>query len=227
MPQHVAVIMDGNGRWAQQRGKPRAMGHRAGVKSVRRILRSAHDAGVGVITLYAFSQENWSRPVEEVNLLMQLFVKTLAREINEMHSNNMRIRFIGEHADFDPLLRTEMRRAEKLTEANDGLRLVIAVGYGGHWDIVQAARQLADKGKPITIESLEKHLDTAGLPHPDLLIRTGGEKRISNFLLWQLAYSELYFCDTLWPDFGDAEFAAALRWFAGRERRFGRLPEAG
>ena len=226
IPHHVAVIMDGNGRWAQQRGRPRAIGHRAGVKSVRKVLRAAHNAGVQVLTLYAFSQENWSRPAEEVRLLMQLFIKTLAREINEMHGNNMRIRFIGDHRDFDALLRAEMRRAEKLTALNSGLTLVIAVGYGGQWDIVQAAQQLADKHKPITIEALENHLDTAGLPHPDLLIRTGGEKRISNFLLWQIAYSELYFCDTLWPDYGDAEFAAALQWFAGRQRRYGRVPES-
>ena len=223
---HAAVIMDGNGRWAQQRGSPRAMGHRAGVKSVRKVLRAAHKSGVRVLTLYAFSQENWSRPPEEVRLLMQLFIKTLAREINEMHGNDMRIRFIGDHTDFDPLLRNEMRRAEKLTALNGGLTLVVAVGYGGQWDIVQAAQQLADKNKPITIESIEKHLDTAGLPHPDLMIRTGGEKRISNFLLWQLAYSELYFSDTLWPEFGDAEFNQALAWFAGRQRRYGRVPEA-
>lgn len=226
VPRHVAVIMDGNGRWAQQRGQPRAMGHRAGVKSVRKVLRAAHKAGVQVLTLYAFSQENWSRPPEEVRLLMQLFIKTLAREINDMHGNNMRIRFIGDHRDFDPLLRAEMRRAEKLTALNSGLTLVMAVGYGGQWDIVQAAQHLADKHKPITIEALEKHLDTAGLPHPDLMIRTGGEKRISNFLLWQLAYAELYFCDTLWPEFGDVEFGHALSWFAGRQRRYGRVPEA-
>lgn len=226
IPRHVAVIMDGNGRWAKQRGQPRAMGHRAGVKSVRRVLRAAHAAGVQVLTVYAFSQENWRRPADEVRLLMQLFVKTLAREINQMHRNSIRVSFIGDHRDFDPLLRAEMRRAEHLTTLNMGLTLVVAVGYGGHWDIAQAAQQLADKRQAITIESLEAHLDTAGLPHPDLLIRTGGERRISNFLLWQLAYSELYFCDTLWPDFGDAEFGDALAWYAGRERRFGRVPEA-
>ena len=225
VPHHVAVIMDGNGRWAQQRGRPRAMGHRAGVKSVRKLLRSAHDAGVQVLTLYAFSQENWKRPAEEVTQLMQLFIKTLAREIDEMHGNNMRIRFIGDHHNFDPLLCSEMRRAEQLTGLNSGLTLVIAVGYGGQWDIVQAAQRLADQHQPITLEALEGQLDTAGLPPPDLLIRTGGEKRISNFLLWQLAYSELYFCDTLWPDFGEAEFSAALLWFSGRERRYGRVPE--
>ena len=217
--------MDGNGRWAQHLGQPRAMGHRAGVKSVRRLLRAAHDHGVSVVTVYAFSQENWRRPPEEVTLLMQLFIKTLAREINAMHRNGIRIRFIGEHSGFDPLLRAEMRRAEKLTALNDGLTFIIAVGYGGQWDIAQAAQQLADKHKPITPESLEKHLDTTGLPHPDLLIRTGGEKRISNFLLWQLAYTELYFTDTLWPEFGDAEFGQAVRWFSSRQRRFGRVPE--
>ena len=225
-PKHVAVIMDGNGRWAKQRLQPRAMGHRAGVKAARKIVRAAHRAGVDVLTLFAFSQENWRRPQEEVSLLMQLFIKTLSREINSLHKNGVRIRFIGDHRDFAPELREEMARAEQLTLSNAGLNLVVAVGYGGQWDIAQAAQRLTQLGRPITAEGIEDQLDTAGLPAPDLLIRTGGERRISNFLLWQLAYTELHFTDTLWPDFGEAEFNAALAWFAGRQRRFGRVPEA-
>jgi undecaprenyl diphosphate synthase len=225
-PRHVAVIMDGNGRWARQRLQPRAMGHRAGVKSARKIVRAAHRAGVEVLTLFAFSQENWRRPQEEVSLLMQLFVKTLAREIDSLHKNGVSIRFIGDHSDFAASLRDEMARAEQLTLHNTVLKLVVAVGYGGQWDIVQAAQRLVALGRPVNVENIEECLDTAGLPAPDLLIRTGGERRISNFLLWQLAYTELYFTDTLWPDFGDAEFKSAVAWFASRERRFGRVPEA-
>ena len=226
IPRHVAVIMDGNGRWAKQRMQPRAMGHRAGVKAARKIVRSAHNAGVEVLTVFAFSQENWSRPPEEVSLLMQLFVKTLSREIDSMHKNGISIRFIGDHRDFAPQLREEMARAEQLTLHNRKLKLVVAVGYGGQWDIAQAAQRLVALGREINVENIEECLDTAGLPAPDLMIRTGGEQRISNFLLWQLAYTELFFTDTLWPDFSEAEFKAAVAWFAGRERRFGRVPEA-
>lgn len=225
-PHHVAVIMDGNGRWAKQRLQPRAMGHRAGVKSARKIVRAAHNAGVKVLTLFAFSQENWRRPQEEVSLLMQLFVKTLSREVDSMHKNGISIRFIGDHRDFSQGLRDEMARAEQLTLHNTRLKLVVAVGYGGQWDIAQAAQRLVTLGREINAENIEEHLDTAGLPHPDLMIRTGGERRISNFLLWQLAYTELYFSDTLWPDFGETEFKSAVEWFASRERRFGRVPEA-
>lgn len=193
---------------------------------MRKIVRAAAKSGVEVLTLFAFSQENWKRPELEVSLLMQLFVTTLAREVNSLHRNGIRIRFIGEHSDFAPGLREEMRRAEVLTAANAGLTLMIAVGYGGQWDIVQAARSLAGEGAEITAESLESRLVTHGVPAPDLLIRTGGESRISNFLLWQLAYTELYFSPVLWPDFDDEAFAEALRWYVGRERRFGRVPEA-
>ncbi|HWU69092.1 MAG TPA: polyprenyl diphosphate synthase [Stenotrophobium sp.] len=226
VPRHVAIIMDGNGRWARQRLQPRAMGHRAGVRSARKIVRAAHKAGVKVLTVFAFSQENWRRPEEEVRLLMQLFIRTLSREINSLHKNGVRLRFIGDHRDFSAPLRQEMQRAETLTRDNAGLHLVVAVGYGGQGDIVQAVRQLQAKGLPVTEEHIEAHLHTAGLPLPDLMIRTGGEQRISNFLLWQLAYAELYFSDTLWPDFGEAEFLRALAWYAGRERRFGRVPES-
>ncbi|MEW6166276.1 MAG: polyprenyl diphosphate synthase [Pseudomonadota bacterium] len=226
VPRHVAIIMDGNGRWAQSRGRPRAVGHRAGVRATRKIVRAAMQSGVEVLTLFAFSQENWNRPELEVRLLMQLFVTTLAREIKSLHKNGIRVRFIGDHSDFAPELRKEMQRAEALTAADTRLQLVVAVGYGGQWDIVQAARELAQSGEPITAEGIERQLVTRELPAPDLLIRSGGESRISNFLLWQLAYTELYFTPTLWPDFDDAAFAAALEWYAGRVRRFGRVPEA-
>jgi undecaprenyl diphosphate synthase len=226
VPRHVAVIMDGNGRWAQLRGQPRAFGHRAGVKAARRILRAAHAAGVSYLTVFAFSQENWQRPEPEVRLLMQLFIKTLTREVNSLHKNHVRLRFIGDHSDFPPELRAEMARAEALTAGNTSLTVFVAVGYGGQWDIARAAQQLADGGRPITAAAIESRLETAEAPPPDLLIRTGGEKRLSNFLLWQLAYAELYFIDTLWPDFDDAAFECALHWFASRERRFGRVPEA-
>jgi len=226
LPRHVAVIMDGNGRWAQSRGSPRALGHRAGVKVVRRVLRAAGKAGIEVLTLFAFSQENWKRPELEVKLLMQLFLRTLGRETAAMHRNGVRLRFIGDRSDFCEALQQEMASSEALTQANTGVCLVIAVGYGGQWDIAQAAQQLADRGQRITAEGIEAGLQTASLPLPDLMIRTGGERRISNFLLWQLAYTELYFTDVLWPDFDETEFRAALDWFAGRERRYGGVPEA-
>ncbi|MDP3294536.1 MAG: polyprenyl diphosphate synthase [Nevskia sp.] len=227
IPAHVAVIMDGNGRWAKQRLRPRAFGHQAGVKAARRIVRASHKAGVQVLTLFAFSQENWQRPPTEVSLLIRLFVRTLSREIARLHKNGVRIRFIGDHGDFPEELRKLMADAEALTGTNTSLTLVIAVGYGGQWDIAQAASSLCRDGLPITPEAIEARLVVADLPHPDLLIRTGGEKRLSNFLIWQLAYTELHLVETLWPDFDEAAYAAALAWYASRERRFGRVPEAG
>lgn len=217
--------MDGNGRWAQQRGQSRSYGHRAGVRAARRILRAAHHEKVKNLTVFAFSQENWRRPPNEVTLLMQLFIRTLAREMAALHRNGVRLRFIGDHAAFSGALRGQMEKAVELTKHNRELNLNVAVGYGGQWDIVQAAQALADQGKLITAEGIESGLDTAGIPAPDLLIRTGGEKRISNFLLWQLAYTELYFCETLWPDFDDKAFRKAIQWFATRQRRFGGVPE--
>ena len=225
-PRHVAVIMDGNGRWAKARGRPRSFGHRAGVQSVRRALRACDRNGVEALTVFAFSQENWSRPATEVTLLMQLFLRTLSKELDRLHQNGIRLRFIGDHADFSPELRRLMRDSEARTAANTALALTVAVGYGGQWDIVQAAEACARAGEAVTAEHLEQRLQTAGLPPIDLLIRTGGERRISNFMLWQLAYTELYFTDTLWPDFREDQFAEALAWFRGRERRFGRVPEA-
>lgn len=225
LPRHVAIIMDGNGRWAQRRGSPRAIGHRAGVRAVRKVLRAAGKAGIEVLTLFAFSQENWKRPELEVQLLIQLFLRTLGREAQSMHRNGVRLSFIGDRSGFPPRLQQAMAEAEALTAGNTAIRLVVAVGYGGQWDIAQAAQQLAVQGLPITVEAIEARLQTAGLPLPDLMIRTGGESRISNFLLWQLAYTELYFSGVLWPDFGEAEFAEALQWYAGRDRRFGGVAE--
>jgi len=225
-PQHVAVIMDGNGRWAKARGRPRGYGHSRGVQSARRIVRACHKHGVAALTVFAFSQENWSRPQAEVGLLMQLFLRTLSKEIDGMHKNGIRLRFIGDHADFSPQLRKLMRDAESRTVGNSALQLTVAVGYGGQWDIAQAAAACLQAKVPATPENIEARLQTAGLPPVDLLIRTGGERRISNFMLWQLAYTELYFTDTLWPEFRETEFERALEWFRLRERRFGRVPEA-
>jgi undecaprenyl diphosphate synthase len=226
VPRHVAIIMDGNGRWAKARGKLRAFGHRAGVKAARRVVRACHRHGVKALTLFAFSQENWQRPATEVELLIRLFLNTLQREIDGLHKNGVRIRFVGDHHDFPESLRALMSDATALTAANPGLSLVIAIGYGGQWDIAQAATSLCRDGMAITPEAIEARLAVADLPHPDLLIRTGGEHRLSNFLMWQLSYTELRFTDTLWPDFDEPEFVEALQWYSGRERRFGRVPEA-
>lgn len=225
-PRHVAIIMDGNGRWAKGRGRPRSFGHRAGVQSARRIVGTCHEHGVGALTVFAFSQENWQRPPAEVGVLMQLFLRTLSKELDNMHQNGIRLRFIGDHADFSPPLRKLMRDAEARTAHNRSMQLTVAVGYGGQWDIAQAAAACVRAKQAPTAENLEKRLQTAELPPVDLLIRTGGERRISNFMLWQLAYTELYFTDTLWPEFREAEFERALEWFRTRERRFGRVPEA-
>ncbi|HUR39852.1 MAG TPA: polyprenyl diphosphate synthase [Verrucomicrobiae bacterium] len=225
-PRHVAVIMDGNGRWATERGRPRSFGHRAGVQAVRRVLRACETHGVKALTVFAFSQENWSRPETEVSLLMQLFLRTLSKELEKLHKNGIRLRFIGDHAGFPPELRALMHASEQRTAKNDALLLTVAVGYGGQWDIAQAAAACVKAGKAPTLENLDAALQTAGLPAVDLLVRTGGERRISNFMLWQLAYTELYFCETLWPDFGEAQFTEAVDWFRGRQRRFGRVPEA-
>jgi len=218
--------MDGNGRWAKKRLQPRAFGHRAGVRSVRKTVRAASNAGVEVLTLFAFSQENWQRPAEEVSLLMGLFVSTLRREIKKLDEYDVSWRFLGDHSAFAPELRALMRETEQRTRDHQGMKLLIAVGYGGQWDIAQAAAKVVASGLPVTPEAIEARLDTAELPPVDLMIRTGGERRISNFLLWQLAYAELYFCDTLWPEFGENELHQALSWFAGRQRRFGRVPES-
>ncbi len=220
--------MDGNGRWARERGKRRHSGHRAGVKSVRATVEQAALKGVQHLTLFAFSSENWSRPAEEVSRLMGLFVEALQREVEELHRNNVRLEFIGDRARLSKGMVRKIEAAEAHTAGNDGLHLIVAVAYGGRWDIVEAARRVAVKAvvgdihvKDIDEKLLTSSMQLAGVPDPDLLIRTGGEQRISNFLLWNLAYAELWFCDTLWPDFDEAEFDKALDYFARRQRRFG------
>ena len=232
VPKHVAIIMDGNGRWANQRSQTRASGHRAGVKSVREAVETAAQRGVRWLTLFAFSSENWSRPQEEVSSLMKLFFEALRREVDDLHRNNVRLRFVGAREQLQDGLQEKIAAAEAKTAANDGLELIVAVAYGGRWDIVNACRQLAEEvanGNLVAAEikdnDIAERLQLAGVPDPDLLIRTGGEQRISNFLLWNLAYAELYFSDKLWPDFREADFDDAMRHFASRQRRFGHTGE--
>ncbi len=231
VPRHVAIIMDGNGRWAQQRHKRRSAGHRAGARSVRSIIEETYRRGIQYLTVFAFSSENWNRPAEEVSTLMELFLRALRREVKELNENGVCLRFIGSREGFSAALRDEMQNAEQLTQSNHKLQAFIAVGYGGRWDLTQAARRLAQEAvsgainaEDIDESALGHYLSLAGVPDPDLLIRTGGEQRISNFLLWQMAYTELYFCETLWPDFDVAEYNRALQWYAGRQRRFGEVP---
>ncbi|WKE64524.1 polyprenyl diphosphate synthase [Gallaecimonas kandeliae] len=227
-PRHIAIIMDGNGRWAEARGKARIMGHKQGVEAVRETVRCASRLGVEALTLFAFSSENWRRPEEEVKFLMELFFLVLGREVKKLHKNNIQLRIIGDTSAFSDRLKKKIDEAQALTASNTGLVLNVAANYGGRWDITQAARRLADKVKAgeldsvqITEERLGQQLCLAELPPVDLMIRTGGDHRISNFLLWQLAYAELYFTDTLWPDFDEQAFAEAVAAFLSRERRFG------
>ncbi len=227
-PRHVAIIMDGNGRWAAARGLPRAIGHREGTKAVRRTIEAAIEQGVEYLTLFAFSSENWARPQEEVTDLTGLLRHYLRNELNELHENGVRLLVIGERERFGPNLASELAEAEAKTAENNKLTLVMALSYGGRADIVEAAKRAVAAGlKPeaLTEQAFAGLLATSGIPDPDLLIRTSGEERISNFLLWQTAYSELYFTDVLWPDFGAGDFTAALNEFARRERRFGARPE--
>lgn len=228
IPRHVAIIMDGNGRWAKRQGKMRVSGHRAGVKSVRRSVQFAVKNGIEALTLYAFSSENWSRPKQEVSALMELFVRVLDSEVKSLHENNVRLKIIGDVSRFSKSLRDRICASEKLTENNSGLTLSIAANYGGRWDITQGIKALAkqvqlDKLSPddITEDLLEQQICLYGLAPVDLVIRTGGEHRVSNFLLWQIAYAEFYFTDVLWPDFDGLTFEGALHAFAQRERRFG------
>lgn len=228
-PQHVAVIMDGNGRWAKARGWPRIAGHRKGVEIVRDLVQYAAEKEIPYLTLFAFSSENWRRPAIEVRLLMDLFGRALKREVARLHSHGIRFCVIGDSAALGSGLSERVRAAEALTAGNQRLRLTVAVNYGGRWDIAQAAAALARRAcagdidpQDITPDLFAAHLCMADLPEPDLFIRTGGEQRISNFLLWQLAYTELYFTPTLWPDFVPAEFEKALQSYGGRQRRFGR-----
>lgn len=232
LPRHVAIIMDGNNRWARKRGLPGPEGHRAGETAVRRIVEHAARTGVEVLTVFAFSSENWRRPALEVAALMSLFLEALTRKVHELHDNGIRLRFIGDPAAFSPELQAGMRDAEALTRDNVRMTLVIAVNYGGQWDMAHAAQKLAQEvaaGRltpaEITPERMGHFVQMADLPPVDLLIRTGGEMRISNFLLWQTAYAEFYFTEALWPDFDPAELDRALADYAGRQRRFGRTSE--
>jgi undecaprenyl diphosphate synthase len=229
VPRHIAIIMDGNGRWAKNRFLPRVAGHRRGVETVRDIVRACADLGVEFLTLFAFSSENWRRPAEEVSFLMQLFMRALQQEVTRLNENGIRLRVIGDLERFDAELVSLIRQGEERTAGNNRLTLTIAANYGGRWDILQAAnRMLALRPELATgfgEEDLAPHLSMSYAPEPDLFIRTGGEQRISNFLLWQLAYSELYFTDTLWPDFDSRALAQALESYRRRERRFGRTSE--
>ncbi|HYM27133.1 MAG TPA: polyprenyl diphosphate synthase [Steroidobacteraceae bacterium] len=227
-PRHIAITMDGNGRWAAARGLTRVAGHKAGLATVRMCIEQCSQRGIEALTLFAFSSENWRRPAEEVSGLMTLFVEALDKEIDELHAKAVRVRFIGERRTLAVRLQARIAAAEERTRANPGLRLQVALSYGGRWDIVQAAQKLAQQcssgalaAGEIGEERFAAALSLAGLPEADLLIRTGGEQRISNFLLWEAAYAELYFTPVLWPEFALADFEAALAFYAGRERRFG------
>ena len=227
VPRHVAIIMDGNGRWAKKRFLPRVAGHRRGVEAVREVVKACIESGVEYLTLFAFSSENWRRPPEEVSFLMQLFLRSLEQEVEKLHNNEIRFKVVGDLSPFDARLLDHIRRGEELTQANTRLTLTIAANYGGRWDILQAAERCRaeDPGAPITEERLARFLSMSYAPEPDLFIRTGGEQRVSNFLLWQLAYSELYFTEALWPDFGATALEAAFASYRRRERRFGRTSE--
>lgn len=232
VPRHLAIIMDGNGRWATRRYLPRTAGHARGVQTVRRVLRACGEAGVQYLTLFAFSSENWRRPQEEVSLLMRLFVQTLEKEVDRLTEQGVRLRIVGDISAFEPTLQGLIAEAEQKTAQNDRLHLTIAANYGGRWDILQATRrmlanhpELGQHPDEISESQLAPYLSMSFAPEPDLFIRTGGEQRISNFLIWQLAYTELYFTDTFWPDFDAKHLAKAFDWYRSRERRFGRTSE--
>lgn len=231
VPRHIAVIMDGNGRWAKRRFLPRVAGHKRGVDSLRKTVSTCIDLGVEYLTVFAFSSENWRRPQEEVSFLMQLFYSALEAEVEKFHKNNIRFKVIGDLSPFDSVLQDLIQRAEALTSANTGLTLTVAANYGGRWDVLQAMNSWrrdnsqAPEFTELTEAELLPYLSMAYAPEPDLFIRTGGEQRISNFLLWQLAYTELYFTDVLWPEFDADELKKAVTSYAERERRFGRISE--
>ncbi|MCU7904517.1 MAG: isoprenyl transferase [Candidatus Thiodiazotropha sp. (ex Epidulcina cf. delphinae)] len=232
LPRHLAIIMDGNGRWAKKRGLPRYAGHPAGVEAVRGVVEACVEMRIPILTLFAFSSENWRRPQKEVNLIMDLFMRSLKKEIRRLDRNQVRLRVIGDRDAFSARLQKQIEEAERLTQNNVGLLLQVAANYGGRWDITQAAKRLAERVQAGELTAgqidegvMSKHLSFPGLPEPDLFIRTGGEKRISNFLLWQCAYTELYFTDQLWPDFNRQALEAAFLDFTRRQRRFGRTGE--
>lgn len=231
-PRHVAIIMDGNNRWAKQRKQLGVSGHKAGVEAVRAVVKTCAQEGVEVLTLFAFSSENWRRPKDEVSALMKLFLLALQREVKKLHKNNIRLRIIGDRAQFSPVLQEHMAQAEELTRDNTSMTLVIAANYGGRWDIAQASRRLAErvasgemKASDVTEDALQSELSLGELPSPDLMIRTAGEQRISNFMLWQLAYSEFYFSEVYWPDFKEEQMLEALKAYASRKRRFGQTDD--
>lgn len=232
LPKHVAIIMDGNGRWAERKGKHRVFGHKHGVKSLRKAINFAAEKQLQALTIYAFSSENWKRPKKEVNMLMELFFTVLGSEVKTLHKYNIKFKIIGDIAGFSERLQKKVLQAEKLTKSNSGLVLNVAANYGGRWDIIQSTKQIATlvKEGDLSIDDINEdyfneRLSLGELPAVDLMIRTGGDHRISNFLLWQLAYAELYFCNVLWPDFNADEFQGALDAFAGKERRFGQTSE--
>ena len=225
VPQHVAIVMDGNGRWAKKRFMPRLAGHREGLEALKRCVRACAQRGVKILTVFAFSSENWNRPADEVSGLMDLLLKAVTKEVPELHAQGIQLHFVGERSALSASMRHALSEAEHTTRNNQQLILNVCVNYGGRWDMAQAAAKLARQGQEITEESLQRALALSHVPDPDLLIRTGGEQRISNFLLWQAAYSELYFCDTLWPEFDEQSLDAALLDFQRRERRFGQTSE--
>jgi len=228
-PDHIAIVMDGNGRWAKKRLLPRTMGHRAGVKATRRVIENCVNRRIKALTVFAFSSENWRRPEQEVSSLMTLFVTSLTTELDELHRKDVAVNFIGDKSRFPDKLQKCIRDAEGKTKDNPGLKLNIAANYGGRWDILNATRQIVEdvgqnklSAEDIDDKTYSSYLSLSGQPEPDLFIRSGGESRMSNFLLWQLAYTELYFTDLLWPDFDDVAFENALSWFSNRQRRFGK-----
>ena len=229
IPRHIAIIMDGNGRWAKRRFMPRIMGHQRGVESLRVTVKACRDLGVEYLTVFAFSSENWRRPADEVSFLMSLFMKMLEREVANLHDNNIRLKIIGERKHFDDNLQRAISEAEALTASNTGLTLTIAANYGGRWDVMHAVHSMLKDHPELAASFAEKdlqpYLSMGDAPEPDLFIRTGGEKRISNFMLWQLAYTELYFTDTLWPAFGRRALELAIASYQHRERRFGRTSD--
>lgn len=222
IPAHVAVVMDGNGRWAKARFLPRVEGHRRGMAALKRLTEAARKAGIRHLTVFAFSSENWKRPADEVNALMRFFVDGLTREAEPLREAGIRLHVVGDTMVFSPELQAAIRTAEQMTEGAQAMTLNICANYGGRWDVVDAVNRLVRDGKPVTVETVTDAVSMQWAGPVDLMIRTGGEQRISNFLLWQLAYAELWFTEVLWPDFSEADFNEALTWFAGRERRFGR-----
>jgi len=232
LPRHVAIVMDGNGRWAAERGLPRIAGHQEGLNAVRSVIKTCSDEGIEVLSLFAFSRENWQRPDTEVSFLMNLFVQALRKEVKTLHESRIRLRFIGEREPFSKELHSCIEEAEALTRNNSGMQLVIAINYSGQWEILEAVKTSMQKAvdghlglSELNQTNFESLLSTSDLPSPDLLIRTSGEQRISNFFLWQLAYAELYFTQEYWPDFGHNSLKKALTWFSERERRYGKTSE--